>query len=281
MGYHTCAFNLAAAAAGAVNADATFVTDTVLRGQNNHLIITSPFKLLGVTLIGASVIRGRWQIPAWNFYGEPTIYSSNRGLQPVANPQWDLWGDQGPMLPMNQEIQLQISNNLGAATEQENGIVQLGTPNWNRQVEPPLFSLWTRATFVVTPTINVWSGPQSLVLSQSLLGGTYGVRRCIVQGSNAAAWRFIFARPLNYLSYPLRPGDLIQNAVGDQSSYQDIPWDRPWGRMGYFSTLEMPQIEVLGTTAGAITYQVFMLLDYLSQDVGAIENYVQSYQAKA
>lgn len=281
MGYHTCAFNLSAAAAGATNADATFVSEPVLRGQNNHLILTAPFKLLAVMGLGVSVTRGRWQIPKWNFYGEPTIYSMNRALQPPANPQWDFWGEAGPMMPQNQEIQLQLSNNLGAATEQENGIVQLGTPNWNRQLEPALFSIWTRATFTVTPTINVWSGGQALSLAQSLLGGTYGIRRCIVQGTNAAAWRLIMARPLNYNGYPLRPGDVIQTAVGDQLSAQLLPWPSPWGRLGYFSTLELPQIEVLGTTAGAITYQVFMLLDYLSDDVGAIDQYVRSYIAQS
>lgn len=281
MGYHTCAFNLSAAAAGGSNLDATFVTEPVLRGQNNHLILTAPFKLLAVAPVGVSVTRGRWQIPKWNFYGEPTIMSANRALTPPANPQWDFWAEQGPMMPMNQEIQLQLSNNLGAATEQENGVVQLGTPNWNRQLEPALFSLWTRASFTLTPTINVWSGGQALSLAQSLLGGTYGVRRAFVQGANAVAWRFIFARPLNYSGYPLRPGDLVQTAIGDQASYQVQPWTSPWGRMGYFSTLELPQIEVLGATAGAITYQVFMLLDYLSDDVGAIDQYVRSYQAQS
>lgn len=279
MPYHTGAFNLSAAAAGATNSDATFVTDTVLRGQNSHLILTAPFKILGVTLVGASVIRGRWQIPKWNFYGEPTIYSCNRGLQPIANPQWDIWYEAGMPLPMNQEIQLQISNNLGAATEIENGIVQLGTPDWSRNLEAPMFSFWTRATFTVTPTLNGWSGAQSLSLAQSLLGGTYGVRRAIVQGTNSAAWRWIFARPKVYKGYPLRPGDLVQTSIGDQLGYQLLPWHAPWGRMGYFSTLELPQIEVLGTAASSTTYQCFLLLDYLSEDVGAIDNYVSGMQA--
>lgn len=278
--HHTAAFNASAAAAGASNVDFTFVTEPVLRGQNSHLILTAALKLLGVTLVGASVIRGRWQIPKWNFYGEPTIYSANRGLQPVANPQWDLWGEAGPILPQNQEIQLQVSNNLGAATEQENGILQLAPPNWSRAIgEAPLFSFWTRATAAITPTINAWSGGTALTLAQSLLGGTYGIRRVVVQGTNAAAFRLILARPLNYQGYPLRPGDLIQNAVGDQLSYQVQPWNSPWGRWGYFNTLELPQLEVLGTTAGAITYQVFMLLDYLSDSVNDIDRYVQSYKA--
>ena len=276
-GLHTGVYNIPAAAAGASNVDATYATEPVLRSQNSHLIVQAPFKVAAVTLVGVSVTRGRWQIPKINFFGEPVIMSANRSLQPPANPQWDYWGEKGFMLPQGQEVQLQISNNLGAATEIENGIVQLVTPDWKKAIpEPARFSIWVRATAAITPTLNAWSGGTLIVPAQSLLGGTYGIRRCIVQGTNAVAWRFVMARPMVYSGYPLRPGDLIQNAVGDQLGYQLSPWDGPWGRLGYFSTLELPQIEVFGTVAGAITYQIFMLLDQLTEDTNAVSNYVQS-----
>lgn len=275
--HHTAVFNASAAAAGATNVDFTFATEPVLRGQNSHLILTAQLKLLAVTLVGVSVLRGRWQIPRWNFYGEPTIFSANRALQPPANPQWDLWAEAGPILPMNQEIQLQASNNLGAATEIENGVLQLAAPNWQRHIPEanPILPFWTRATCAITPTLNAWSGGTALTMAQSLLGGTYGIRRIIVQGTNAVAFRMIMARPMVYYNYPLRPGDLVQNAVGDATNQQVDPFRNPWGRWGYFNTLELPQLEVFGTVAGAVTYQVFMLLDYLTDSVDAIDQYVR------
>lgn len=278
--HHTSVFNASAAAAGATNTDFTFATEPVLRGQNNHLILTAAMKLLGVSIIGASVTRGRWQIPKWNFYGEPTLFTVNRSLQVPANPQWDYWAENGPLMPLNQEIQLQVSNNLGAATEIENGVVMLAPPSWNKQIpEQPLFTFWTRATVAITPTLNAWSGGANISLAQSLLGGTYGIRRAVIQGTNAVAARLVLARPLVYGGYPLRPGDLVQTAVGDALGAVVLPWQAPWGRWGYFSTLELPQLEVFGTVAGAITYQIFMELDYLTDDVGAIDNYVRSYSS--
>jgi len=264
-------YNLTAAAAGATNSDMTAVADPDFSRRNSHYIFTEPYKLLGLALVGASVIRGRYQVPTWNAIGECTIFNANRALQPPANPQIDLYYEQPPDVPLNEEFQVQASNNLAMGTEQENAILWLGTSDWTMNLPRGRLALLVRATVTITPTINVWSGVNDLTLSQSLRGGVYAVCHATMQGTNAAAFRIIFPRFRLYHGRKLRPGGLIQNAVGDALNNQFYPPYCSFGEWGRFHTFELPQIEVLGTTAGAITYQVFLWLVYLGEDLSLLQ----------
>ncbi len=270
MGFALVAYNAAAAAAGATNTDLSFVTDSEFSSRNSHLILTEPYQLLAVGATGVSLTRGRLQIPTFNAVGEFALFNVNRALQPPSNPQLDYYIPYPPMLPLNEEIQVQYSNNLGAATEQENAIVLLGTDDWNQNVPRGKLPICVRATFTVTPTINVWSASQALTLSQSLRGGVYSVVGATVQGTNAAAFRIIFPRYRLYHGRKLRPGFFTQNALGDALGNQPPYGNGFLGEWGRFHTFELPLIEVLGTTAGAITYQVFLWLIFLGEDVSQL-----------
>lgn len=272
--YHTVVYNVAAAAAGATNVDLLAATDTELSQRNNHYVLTERYRLLAAAAVGASVTRGRYQVPRWNAIGEATIFNANRALQPPSNPQWDHYLHYPPEIPQNEEFQVQLSNNLGAATEQENVVLQLIPDTWSQNLERGDYAFPVRATFTVTPTLNAWSGGQALTFSQSLRGGTYAVLGCVVQGTNAVAYRIIFPRNKLYLGRRLRPGGLTQNALGDAVS--NMPGAQPmsWGTLGYFASNELPTIEVFGTLAGAITYQVFLWLAHLSDDINTLNRYV-------
>ena len=179
-----------------------------------------------------------------------------------------------PELPLEEEIQVQASNNLGAATEQESCILQLAPDSWTGNLERGEMAMMIRATATITPTLNAWSGPNAITLSQSLQGGSYAIVGTIVQGTNAVAYRWIFPRNRMYKGRRLRPGGLTQTALGDVTANQPYPWLFHWGTQGAFHTFELPQIEVFGTLAGAITYQIFIAIVRLGDGVAGLERYV-------
>jgi hypothetical protein len=214
--FHLLNYNVAAAAAGATNVDLAAAVDDAVSQRNGHYIFTDRYNLLATIPIGASLTKGRFQIPTWNAVGQMDIFNVNRSLNPPANTQYDSWFNYPIALPSNEEIQVQLSNNLGAATEIENCGLLIGTPDWSvtqqsTSMVPPI--LLVDATFTVTPTLNNWSGGQALTLTQNLRGGVYAVAGAMLQGSNAAFFRIIFPRAKMYGSRKLRPGWIVQNAV--------------------------------------------------------------------
>ena len=278
-GFALVDYNIAAATAGATNADLSMVADPDFTNvQSGHLVLTEPYKLLGVFPVGVSVIRGRFQIPTWNAVGEMTIFNANRGLQPTSNGQWDLYLARPATLPTLEQIQIQLSNNLGASTEQENVGVLLATPDWTQNLPQPggvlgpaLGVFCVRASFTVTPTINAWSGGQNLTFSQSLRSGTYAVVGAICQGTNSAFFRLIFPKYALQRGRKLRPGWPVQTAVGDVVQSQLQPWVMAMGEWGRFHSYEPLTCEVLGTTASSTTYQLFLFLVMVSDDMSGLK----------
>lgn len=259
-------YNASAATAGTQNFDLSAAVDPDFTQRNNHYTFTEPYNLGGVMPVGVSVTRGRFQAPTWNALGEVTIFNANRAITPPANPQWDSYMAVPPPVPMNEEFQIQLSNNLGAATEVENCGVILLTKDFSPAIPRGIFTGCFRASFTVTPTLNAWSGPQLLTLSANLRGGVYAVVGAKVQGANAAFFRIIFPRMKLYNGRKLRPGGPVQTALGDATNQQMSPWMMEFGEWSRFHTFELPQVEVFGTVAGAITYQVFLWLVYLGED---------------
>lgn len=262
--YHTLVYNAAAAGVNAVNTDLVAPTDTVFTTRNNHYIFTDQIKLLAAAMVGASVTRGRMQSPTLNALTEFVLFNANRALQPLSNPQWDYYFPYPLNLPTNEEIQVQISNNLGAATEIENAVLQVATPGWTRNIPSQGVPYMLRlSTASITPTLNAWSGSQALTFSQAPRGGVWSVVGGVVQGSNAVAWRLIFPRQRAYNGRLWRPGGLTQNAIGDVvPQWPEFGWS-VWGELGRFHTFEQPSIEVFGTAAVATVYQVFLIAYFL------------------
>lgn len=270
MGFALLNYNLTAAAAGATNTDMVAAVDADFSQRSSHYIFTEPYKLLGVSAVGVSVTRGRFQVPTWNAIGEFAIFNANRALQPPSNPQTDWYIDYPPPVPLNEEFQVQLSNNLGAGTEIENAAIWLATDDWNSNVPRGRLPILVRATATITPTLNAWSGPSAITLSQSLRGGVYAVIGATLQGTNSSFFRIIFPRYRLYHGRKLRPGGHIQTAVGDVVSNQPYPPYQFLGEWGRFHTFELPQVEVFGTAAVATTYQGFFWLVYLGEEISQL-----------
>lgn len=269
-GFHTLVYNAPAAGVSAANLDMAAATEADFSQRNNHYVFTEQYLIRALALVGASVTRGRIQVPTLNAIGEFVIFNANRALQPPSNAQWDWWYYVPIPVPMNEEFQVQTSNNLGAATEIENVVIQLTTTDWSANLPQGRTPFLIRASFTVTPTLNAWSGPQALTFAQSLRGGTYAVVGAVCQGSNSVAFRLVFPRYRVQHGRKLRPGSLIQTAVGDVVSNQVDPWAMAWGEWGRFHTFEPLQCEVFGTAAVGTTYQLFLWLVFMGEDQGQL-----------
>lgn len=270
MGFALLAYNLASDTASGVNTDYTAATDPDFSVRNGHYIFTESYKLLAAALVsGASLTRGRFQVPTWNAIGEFTIFNVGTALEPATNQQIDSYLAYPPAIPQMEEFQMQASN-TGAGTLQENGAIIIGTDDWSQNLPRGRLPIQVRASFTVTPTANAWSGPQTITLSQSLRGGVYAVVGAQLQGDDSVWFRLIFPRYKLYHGRKLRPGWIIQNAVANIANYNLPNWPFTLGEWGRFHTFELPTCEVFGTAADSTTYQLFLWLVYLGEDVSQL-----------
>jgi hypothetical protein len=233
---------------------------------NSHYIFTDQLKLLASFLHGASVTKGRYQAPKFNAFGEFTVFNANRNANVPANPIIDDYRYSPIDLPMNEEMQFQVSGNLGASTERDQAFMFVGTPDWRMQLDEGLFTQVHNFSFTVTPTVGNWSGGQAVTFNQKPLGGVWGIKAMVIQGTNADAFRVIFPRSRLYSGRRPRPGGIIQNAVGDVPMIQAGAFPFGFGMFGYWHTFEPFTVEVFGITASSTTYQGWVWETYYGAD---------------
>lgn len=275
MGFALLAYSNNAVGVNAVNTDLTAATDPDFTARNGHYTFTEDYRIAALTLIGASVTRGRFQCPTYNALGELAILVANRSATVPSNPFVEMLVQRPLFIPKNEEFQVQVSGNLGAATETDTAFLWVITNDWSanlpQEATPPFgISYRYRATVTITPTVNAWSGPNAITLSQSIRNGVWAIIGGVVQGTNALAYRWVFPKYRLYQGRKLRPGNLVQNAAGDVPAFnfwQDTRFLGEWGR---FHTFELPQIEVWGQAAVSTTYQIFMDMVYLGTDINLL-----------
>ena len=282
--YHTAVYQAAAASAGAANVDMAAAVDSVFTQRNGHYTFTVPLKLGRAFMLGASLTAGRWQCPTWNAIGEFDIQTVNRAATVPSNPQYEDYLDYKPQFPINEEFQVQASNNLGSSTEVESAVIQILSDDWTPQIPQGQLGvgrLKTIMTSTITPVVGAWSGPENLALVSQLRNGVFAVVGMVIQGAGILAARMIFPTQRPFKGRFFRPGVVAQRAVGDLIGNQ-LGSDRTdLGVLGLFHTFELPQVEVFGLAANSVTYTLFLDLIYLGTDLSQLTNWASggSFQA--
>lgn len=259
----------------ASNTDLTAATDPEISTRNGHYIFSEPYNLLAAFYFATSATRANFQFPLWNQFTRFNIFPVNRNANTPSNPQLDWWVLKQPRFSINEEIQVQGSNNLGAATEQSTAILWLAPRDkWSQNLPGPLQDaldvpvLEVRANFTTaTITANAWSGLGAITLEQSLRSGTYALVGCIGFGAGIQVGRWVFPRAPVVAGRRMRPGFIMNQAVGDVpmdfTPYQQFAW----GEFGRFNTFELPQIEWWSSAGGAIAVELRMYLVWLSKSM--------------
>lgn len=251
-------------AGASTDLDMTFVTDPEFTGRNNHLLLTEDYQLLATWLQGVTVTRANIQVPLFNMYARFNLWPPNRSATIPSPPQVQ-WFDAIPVVfPRYEEVTIKVTT-TGAA-EQDTVFMWLAKPPLmlNLPASQIPFPLVIRATAAVTLVANNWSALAGLTFEQTLKGGTYAVCGAQVQCPNGQAFRLVFPRaPMNG-NRKMRPGWLCSNALGDLVEDRILKNPYALGEWGRFWTVELPQIEVYGTTAGAQTAEVRLWLIKLS-----------------
>lgn len=253
----------------------TAVADPDITIQNSQFIFTGPFRLLGELLGGANSKFGRYNVAQWNGRGRPNIFAVNPSLVPTAPIFTSKYLSQPLMLPQNQQIQA-LATQGGAANAVAWLLWWIATQDWTMNEPPGQYDLIGHATCAVTNVLGTWVENNAITFDQLPLGGVYLVLGCNVIGANGIAFRLNFPRTRMYQGRRLRPGGVVLNGFGQLPAlFSHNEWGG-LGVMGAFHTFELPTLGILGSAAGAQTYDVFLKLRFLGENVSLLDQFVQT-----
>ena len=250
--------------AGAMtNDDMTFVTDPEFTGRNSHVTFTEDYDLVYDWITGTAITSARYQVPTWNAIGieQLPIVNINASAVPNSPPQLGNYYARPLPIPKNEEFQVQ-STGSGADTT---SYIMVIRPRAAGITPPPGGQPYNvKATATVTATSYTWSAAAALTFSQSLRGGVYAVIGCTGQvATRGQAFRLIFPKNKIVNGRRLRPGWLVNAAVGDQDAIPVQVNPLHMGVWGYFHTFEPPLVELYGNSAGSVTLTLMLRLIYM------------------
>lgn len=238
------------------------VPDDVIQRRNSNLIMSEKFNVLASLVLGTTTTRARYGNIALSFRGSNHLWPVNRTATIESIPGVQDRRDSPLALPLNEEITIEATTDaVGPA--QSATLLWLAKPQWSPRLPIGLETLVTRATAVVTAaTETTWTGLAPLVFERDLFNGVYAVTGCRVVAASALGFRLFFPSQQPVEGRQLRPGGLVDNAVGAVGWGPQMYGLGEWGR---FHTFEPPSIQVCGDAAGG-TYEVRLALTYLGSD---------------
>lgn len=229
---------------GVNNQPVPAVTDQVLtKTTSNNLILPRPGKLVMAYSAGVSITESVINTPSLRYVGLPFLAFLNAALVVPSPPALVYWGDNGPPIPVVDEVSVQ-HNVAGAAPENEFAALWF---QFGKMPVPggPTYRL--QFTSTITAVAGSWvSGAMTPV--STLPQGTYAVIGMDCVGANLALARLIF--PGSFF----RPGVLCRNAKNLIPSY--LFTNETMGVYGTFKSVNLPNLEIMsiGANAAQTTY---------------------------
>lgn len=239
---HTCAFTVAIGQVA--DLDVPAVSDDVLTIQNNHFFPNVSYDLVAAAAMSATVNRAKIVSPSLRVVANPFIRPIILAALPPALPAIADYRSNPFQLPAEEELAIQGTSDLGAATERFNALLWLS----NGITTPPRGRTFTiRGTSTTAAVANTWTSQPTISWSDTLPTGRYAVVGLNYIATNGVAARVIFPGQLE------RPGVL----AGATNGVQPDPMfgKGRLGVLGYFYTYAMPIIQVFNNgTDAAHTY---------------------------
>ncbi len=246
MSFHLAAFTLQEAF-GAVDADLTLSNDQMLpQDAAGNAILPWDAEIMAAYVLGTSLTRAKIRAPSLRQITYPYIRPFDQAINVPANPALCLW-DQGyrPKVVKNETLNVETSNNLGAASERHQAFLWL-QPRYDPA--PPGIVTTVRFTCAVVGVANTWSSGV-MTPTEVLPFGRYAVVGMSAVGAAVLAARLI---PTDG---GIRPGCLCSPTV----AINDMRFWRT-GKFGKFLEFEQtstPQAEFYMQAASA-TQEVYL-----------------------
>jgi len=234
-------------AAGATNQSIDILAGSGDTVSNNQYFPVQNMDLLGVFGFGTNMSGIRISTPEIRTIAPLQIRPLVQGSTVPTNANFcDFWGNP-PLMRMSENIDVQCSS-ADAGAQNYTVMLFLGVGNYRKASGPPRR---VRATGTTALTANVWT-PVVLTFDDNLPQGQYEIQGMEVITATGYAARVITAG--NYW----RPGVPVYSSLGNRLPAALL--DKQYGSYGTFSTLALPQIEVLATAADAAQTVFFDLV---------------------
>lgn len=259
---------------GAVtDGDMTAPADGVFGIRNNHLLFTEPYAVAAAWASGLTLTRMRFGNAALTQKGSNHLWPLDTVAQP-GNLPLPMDRRSSPInLPVNEEITL-LATNSGAGPQDDFAHLWLVSPGWTPDWPLHDDRLQPRATAtIVAGAARTWGAEASIVQERDLLNGVYAVVGCQVFYATGTAFRLRFPDQRATNGKQLRPGNLVQTAVGNK------PWDGTFGgfgEWGRFHTFSPPVISIFADATGG-TAEIRLDCLFLGADRSLLESGTPMY----
>lgn len=258
-----------ASLAAVTDSDVTANQDDVLQRRNNHLIMSEQFNLIGSFGLGTTLTRARFGNVALTQRAQQHLWPTGRLATVDSRPYVNDLRDTPIKLPVNEELTI-LATTDAAGPAQVAMMLFLQKPQATYNLPPYKDRLTVRCTAVVAAaTETTWTALAPVVQERDLFNGVYCVIGANLIAANALAFRLFFPSQPSIEGRQLRPGGLVQNALGDFAWPVQRGGLGEWGR---FHTFEQPSVQVAGDAAGG-TYEIRLDLLYLGESMDLLKRF--------
>jgi hypothetical protein len=243
MTWHLAAYSESAAAAAALDPVAA-LADPMLQRRNNNYVLPRDAEIPWAWIGSANVTRARLAAPSWRQFTLPELRPYDQTATPSDDPNVCDMRMRPLMARGQEEIELQMTNDAGAAVR----VTGLIAFSFGLQPAPAGPSYNLRASSTTAAVANAWT-LLTLAFDDDLPNGEYAVIGLEHQSANGQGARLIFDQGF------WRPGVPSITDLGN----------RPWGPavsgelgvFGRFRNFQEPQVEVLCNAADA-AHEVYL-----------------------
>lgn len=215
--------------------------------SSNRYISPRPYRVVGATAWGDALTAARLNVPSLRNVALPEIYPPLISATPTSQTPFIWYGDRGPTIITGEEFGVDAS--VGTQTVDVAYALVWLMDKFDPPPGGPVITI--TATASVTKATGTWA-LGNIAFSQTLPSGRYAVVGAAAYGTTMAAFRLVFPGTSEF-----RPGGVSGVAYGN---YQQFPSWRAGhtGKWGEFTNTSPPQVEALGTAAGAITLSLLI-----------------------
>lgn len=254
MNFHLAAF-ASAKTDSTANETVTAVADPALTTTaNGGFLMPQDLQCIAGQAMNDTVTDARFSVPSLRTLGLPYIDPLLQTATMATGDKYAKWRETGPLFRKNDELIAQMSN--GAST-----------------VDTAFMAAWLRRSFMPVPP-----GPRTTLVataSVTLVAKAWALKPLTfaqipptgdfaVVGMHAYGTNGVFARLVFPANTTWRPGCPCYQALTTADADPMFRFGR-LGEWGRFHSVNLPQIEVLGDTAGAQTITCLLDLVMLSQ----------------